>query len=67
MIDFVERLLNSPPTYWQTAPPPELPAEEPPLIEMPDALRGIVAEAADLVPLLLGRARRLASLRARTN
>jgi hypothetical protein len=51
-IDFAERFLNSPPTHWQTAPLPELPAEEPPLDQVPDALRGIVAQAADLVPLL---------------
>jgi len=30
---------------------PELPVEEPPLDEVPDMLRGIVAQAADLVPL----------------
>lgn len=51
VVEFAERFLNSPPTYWQTAPLPELPAEEPPLDHVPDALRGIIAEAADLVPL----------------
>ena len=51
-IDFAERFLKSPPTHWQTAPLPELPAEEPPLDQVPDALQGIVAQAADLVPLL---------------
>ena len=51
-IDFAERFLNSPPTHWQTAPLPELPAEEPPLDQVPGALQGIVAQAADLVPLL---------------
>jgi hypothetical protein len=51
IIDFAERFLNSPPTFWQTAPLPELPAEEPLLDLVPDALRGIVALAADLVPL----------------
>jgi hypothetical protein len=55
VIDFAERFLNSPPTYWQTAPLPELPAEEPPLSDVPDALKGIVAEAADLVPLFWNR------------
>jgi hypothetical protein len=49
--EFAERFLNSPPTYWQTAPLPELPAEAPPLDHLPDALQGIVAQAADLVPL----------------
>jgi hypothetical protein len=51
VIDFAERFINSPPTHWQTASLPELPAEEPPLDEVPDVLRGIVAQAADLVPL----------------
>jgi hypothetical protein len=55
VIDFAERFLNSPPTYWQTAPLPELPAEESPLSDVPDALKGIVAEAADLVPLFWNR------------
>lgn len=51
VIEFSQRFLNSPPTYWQTAPLPELPAEQPPLVDVPDALRGIIAQAADLVPL----------------
>jgi hypothetical protein len=51
VVDFAERFLNSPPTYWQTAPLPELPAEEPPLDDVPDVLQGIIAQAADLVPL----------------
>ncbi len=51
VVDFAGRFLNSPPTYWQTAPLPELPAEEPPLDDVPAALHGIVAQAADLVPL----------------
>ena len=52
VVDFAERFLTSPPTHWQTAPLPELPDEEPPLDQVPDALQGIVAQAADLVPLL---------------
>jgi hypothetical protein len=52
VVDFAERFLKSPPTHWQTAPLPELPAEEPPLAQVPGALQGIVAQAADLVPLL---------------
>ena len=52
VVDFAERFLTSPPTHWQTAPLPELPGEEPPLDQVPDALQGIVAQAADLVPLL---------------
>jgi hypothetical protein len=55
VVDFAERFLNSPPTHWQTAPLPELPAEEPPLDEVPVALQGMVAQAADLVPLLQDR------------
>lgn len=51
VLDFAARFLNSPPTYWQTAPLPDLPAEEPPLDHMPDTLHGIVAQVADLVPL----------------
>lgn len=52
VVDFAERFLKSPPTYWQTAPLLELPVEEPPLDKIPTALQGIVAQAADLVPLL---------------
>ena len=33
------RFLKSPPTRWQTAPLPELPAEEPPIAHVPGALR----------------------------
>jgi hypothetical protein len=54
-IDFAERYLKSPPIHWQTAPLPELPAEEPLLTRIPAALQGIVAQAADLVPLLQDR------------
>jgi hypothetical protein len=50
--DFSERFLRSPPTRWQADPLPELLAEEPALDLVPDALQGIVAQAADLVPLL---------------
>jgi len=52
VVDFAERFLKSPPTHWQTTPLPELPAEEPPLAQVPRALQGIVAQVADLVPLL---------------
>ncbi len=55
VLDFAERFLKSPPTHWQTAPLPELPAEEPPLDEVPGVLEGLVAQAADLVPLLQDR------------
>lgn len=52
VVDFAERFIRSPPIHWQTAALPDLPAEDPPLAEVPDALQGIVAQAADLVPLL---------------
>jgi len=51
--DYVRDFLASPPTHWQTAPLPSLPPEEPPLAdaEVPEALRLVVAEARDLVPI----------------
>jgi hypothetical protein len=52
VVDFAKRFLKSPPTHWQTAPLLGLPAEAPPLDQVPVALQGIVAQAADLVPLL---------------
>jgi hypothetical protein len=53
VVDFASRFLNSPPTHWQTAPLPELPAEDPPLARVPEAIEGLVAQAADLLPLML--------------
>ena len=50
-MDFAERFLNSPPKQWQDAPLPELPAEEQPLADVPQALQDIVARAHDLAPL----------------
>jgi hypothetical protein len=35
VVEFAERFLKSPPTGWQTAPLPELPAEAPPLGQVP--------------------------------
>jgi len=55
VLDFAGRFLKSPPTHWQTAPLPVLPAEEPPLDEVPSGLVGLVAQVADLVPLLWDR------------
>jgi hypothetical protein len=55
VVDYADRFLNSPPTHWQTAALPELPAEEPPLEAVPTALQGLVAAANDLVPLLWDR------------
>jgi len=55
VVDFAERFLKSPPVHWQTAALPELPAEQPPLDDLSMALSGVVAEAADLAPLLQDR------------
>lgn len=52
VVDFATRFLNSPPTNWQGAALPPLPAEEPPLANVPDAIAGLVAQAADLLPLM---------------
>jgi hypothetical protein len=52
VVDFAARFLNSPPTHWQSAALPELPAEQPPLATVPDRLEGLVAQAADLLPLM---------------
>ncbi len=52
VVDYAKRFLNSPPTHWQTASLPALPAEEPPLDRVPDALLGLVAQVADLLPLM---------------
>jgi hypothetical protein len=55
VVDYANRFLKSPPTHWQSAALPELPAEEPPLEEVPAALQGLVAAANDLIPLLWDR------------
>ncbi len=52
LVDFATRFVKSPPTHWQSAPLPDLPAEEPPLATVPDAIVGLVAQAADLLPLM---------------
>lgn len=39
VLDFAERFLNSPPTYWQEAPLSDLPEEEPDLIRFPMPLK----------------------------
>ena len=54
-LDFAERFVNSEPTYWQTAKLPELPNEQPALEHVPQALEGIVARIADLIPLFQDR------------
>ena len=55
VIDYVNRFLNSPPTYWQEAALPKLPPEEPHLENVPKALECLVADANDLVPLMWDR------------
>jgi hypothetical protein len=52
VVDFATRFLRSPPTNWQRAPLPALPEEEPPLANVPNAIAGLVAQAADLLPLM---------------
>jgi hypothetical protein len=52
VVDFATRFLNSPPTQWQSATLPSLPSEEPPLATVPEAIAGLVAQAADLLPLM---------------
>ena len=51
MVEFAERFLNSPPTYWQTAPLPSFPPKSRRSTMCPPRCREIVAQAADLVPL----------------
>lgn len=48
LIDYACRFVESPPKHWQTAPLPELPAEEPPLTEVPEAIAKLVGLAQDL-------------------
>lgn len=57
--DFARRFVNSAPTDWQLAPLPPLPVEEPPLPieEVPEAVRPVLGEVLDLLPLMWDRAR----------
>lgn len=57
VVDYAHRFVSSPPQHWQDAALPDLPAEEPPLHEVPEALRGVLAEVHDLLPLLSDRER----------
>jgi hypothetical protein len=52
VVDFAMRFVKSAPTYWQEAALPQLPSEEPALDTVPEALTGLVAQAADLLPLM---------------
>jgi hypothetical protein len=57
VLDYAARFLNSPPTHWQAASLPTLPEEEPPLEEVPDQLRSVVAVVHDLADLMWDRDR----------
>ena len=48
---YVQQILGSPPTGWQTAPLPNLPDEQPEIAPVPVPLADVVAQVADLVPL----------------
>lgn len=50
--DFANRFLKSAPKSWQSAPLPALPQEDPRLEMVPEAIAGLVAQAADLLPLM---------------
>jgi hypothetical protein len=57
VVDYARRFVASPPTHWQDALLPALPAEEPLLDHVPEYLQGVVAEVQDLYPLLWDRER----------
>jgi hypothetical protein len=51
VVDFVERLLNSPPHDWKSAPLPALPPAEPDLADWPADVADLIAEVMDLAGL----------------
>lgn len=51
LMDYAQSFVNSPPDEWKTAPLPKLPEEQPPLKEVPDSLRDLVAQVHDLLDL----------------
>lgn len=55
--DYAFRFVNSPPTHWQAAALPPLPEREPALADVPQMLRGPIAEAQDLLSLYWDRGR----------
>lgn len=55
VVNYVERFLASPPTAWQEAALPELPAEQPALDDVPRFLAEVVARVHDLHPLMWDR------------
>lgn len=55
VVEYAIRFVNSPPTAWQTAPLPALPAEEPPLVLIPAHLQNLVAQVDDWAKLYWDR------------
>lgn len=57
LVDYAQRFIQSPPTHWQSAPLPPLPAGEPelPVTDLPQPLVNLVAQAHDLVSLYWDR------------
>lgn len=51
LLEYVRRVIHSPPTRWQTEPLPPLSPEEPALDHPPPAIADLVAHALDLAPL----------------
>jgi hypothetical protein len=51
VVEYALRFVNSEPTRWQEAPLPELPAEEPLLHDVPEAIRELVGQAHDFALL----------------
>lgn len=47
VVNFAQRFVNSPPSDWQTAPLPPLPAEQEVLSDVPERLRDLVGFALD--------------------
>jgi len=55
VLEYAKKVINSPPTYWQTAFLPRLPEEEPALEPIPQNLCEMVAKVQDLAPLMWDR------------
>jgi hypothetical protein len=57
LVDYAKRFIQSPPIEWQFARLPELPAEEPDFLEIPNELKEIVSQVHDLTDLYWDSAR----------
>jgi len=57
LLDYAHRFVSSPPQEWQDAPLPDLPVEEAALDDVPEAIRRVLAEVHDLLPLFDDRER----------